>query len=250
MMVSPPPLPAHQSKGCLTKKNQLTSHDSTVVARWLGCSRLQLPLDTADAPLVLDSDEYGNPRAGQPAIRYGWLGGKVRSSETLTGAVLMGVRLYNPATGRFLSVDPVYGGNNNAYEYAHADPINRFDLDGRASRTRYYSWGKLYGKTWVAYSWARVPRTNFKIEMHFNRSYTAKIGRSGHWYYGPFWAAVALFGGPIGAGIALVLGAQSGFAQKAAAKANSRKQCITIGIGGAVSFFSATAGMFHYTRRC
>lgn len=43
----------------------------------------------------------------------------------------MGVRLYNPATGRFLSVDPVYGGSCNAYEYTCADSINASDLDGR-----------------------------------------------------------------------------------------------------------------------
>ncbi|HEY8983165.1 MAG TPA: RHS repeat-associated core domain-containing protein, partial [Streptomyces sp.] len=97
---------------------------------------LQLPLATGKAPVALDTDEYGNPRAGQTPARYGWLGAKQRSAETLTGLTLMGVRLYNPATGRFLSVDPVHGGNLNAYEYAHADPLNRFDLDGR------WSWGK------------------------------------------------------------------------------------------------------------
>ncbi|MER6474773.1 RHS repeat-associated core domain-containing protein [Streptomyces filamentosus] len=37
----------------------------------------------------------------------------------------MGVRPYNPATGRFLSVAPVHGGNANAYDYVHADPLNR-----------------------------------------------------------------------------------------------------------------------------
>lgn len=91
---------------------------------------LQLPLDPAEAPLVLDNDEYGNPRAGQPATRYNWLGGKQRSSETLTGLTLMGVRLYNPVTGRFLSVDPVYGGGDNAYGYP-GDPVNQYDLDGK-----------------------------------------------------------------------------------------------------------------------
>ncbi|MET8102974.1 DNRLRE domain-containing protein, partial [Streptomyces sp. NPDC005236] len=83
---------------------------------------LQLPLDTTKAPTALDSDEYGNPRTGQTATRYGWLGGKQRSTETLTGLTLMGIRLYNPTTGRFLSTDPVYGGNANAYEYVTADP--------------------------------------------------------------------------------------------------------------------------------
>ncbi|MFI1106046.1 DNRLRE domain-containing protein [Streptomyces melanogenes] len=92
---------------------------------------LQLPLDASVAPTVLDTDEFGNPRAGQPAARYGWIGGKQRSSETLTGLTLMGVRLYNPQTGRFLSTDPVPGGNANAYDYCSADPLTCFDLDGR-----------------------------------------------------------------------------------------------------------------------
>ncbi|MFD9972582.1 sugar-binding protein, partial [Streptomyces sp. NPDC059011] len=43
---------------------------------------LQLPLTGGEAPVALDSDEYGNPRAGQPATRYGWLGAKQRSAET------------------------------------------------------------------------------------------------------------------------------------------------------------------------
>ncbi|MEU9984720.1 RHS repeat-associated core domain-containing protein [Streptomyces sp. NPDC050856] len=94
---------------------------------------LQLPLTAGQPPVVLDSDEYGNPRAGQPATRYNWLGGKQRSAETLTGLTLMGVRLYSPVTGRFLSLDPVYGGSANAYDYVNADPLNSFDLDGKWS---------------------------------------------------------------------------------------------------------------------
>ncbi|SMF06641.1 DNRLRE domain-containing protein [Streptomyces sp. Amel2xC10] len=102
---------------------------------------LQLPLDTSKAPVALDSDEYGNPRTGQTAARYGWLGAKQRSAETLTAIVLMGVRLYNPQTGRFLSMDPIYGGNANAYDYVNADPLNAYDLDGK------FSWKKTWRKT-------------------------------------------------------------------------------------------------------
>lgn len=111
---------------------------------------LQLPVDTAIAPTVLDSDEYGNPRAGQATTRYGWVGGKQRSSETLTGLTLMGVRLYDPTAGRFLSVDPIRGGNANAYDYVQADPANRYDLDGRIC----WSCGfKAVGRVAWKYKW-------------------------------------------------------------------------------------------------
>jgi RHS repeat-associated protein len=90
------------------------------------------------------ADEYGNPTdlttgtvrasTGQaPGAdgRYGWLGGKQRSADALAGVLLMGVRLYDPGTGRFWSVDPIPGGNATAYDYCSADPVNCVDLDGR-----------------------------------------------------------------------------------------------------------------------
>ncbi|MFG2948477.1 RHS repeat-associated core domain-containing protein [Streptomyces adustus] len=109
---------------------------------------VQLPLDTTQAFVALAYDEYGNPEESTASTRYGWLGGKQRSSETATGAILMGVRLYDPATGRFLSIDPVAGGSANAYEYCAGDPINKFDLDGRSwwnrlkkHRRTFAAWG-------------------------------------------------------------------------------------------------------------
>ena len=113
---------------------------------------LQLPLDSSKAPVALDNDEYGNPRAGQAATRYNWLGAKQRSTDTLTGLSLIGVRLYNPVTGRFLSMDPVYGGNANAYDYVHADPLNRYDLDGK------WGWFKKKWKTFRKKSWRKWTR--------------------------------------------------------------------------------------------
>jgi len=74
-------------------------------------------------------DEYGNPDQGNTPARYGWLGGKQRSTDSLAGLVLMGLRLYDPVTGRFLSPDPVFGGNPNNYAYP-VDPINQFDVCG------------------------------------------------------------------------------------------------------------------------
>ncbi|MFV0138170.1 RHS repeat-associated core domain-containing protein [Streptomyces sp. HMX87] len=117
----------------------------------------QIPLVDATTPVVSSYDEYGNPLPGTDPARYGWLGGKQRSSETPSGVTLMGVRLYNPNQGRFLSVDPVPGGSANAYEYVNGDPLNQYDLNGQWSvRKRFKSW------------WGRKSR---------NPNYR-------HWYYG------------------------------------------------------------------
>ncbi|MET3808736.1 RHS repeat-associated protein [Nakamurella sp. UYEF19] len=88
-----------------------------------------------------EATEYGIPRnpAATPDL-YSWVGGKQRSTATFGGLTLMGVRLYNPTTGRFLSVDPVYGGNPNAYIYP-VDPIDQYDLNGK------WGWG------WAKKAW-------------------------------------------------------------------------------------------------
>jgi RHS repeat-associated protein len=89
------------------------------------------------------SDEYGNPltpttpgantvtgdSTSISGIGYGWLGGEQRATDT-TGLLLMGARLYNPASGQFTSLDPVFGGNSTAYSYPQ-DPVNMFDLNGQ-----------------------------------------------------------------------------------------------------------------------
>jgi RHS repeat-associated protein len=83
-------------------------------------------------------DEYGNTLVGtvgaaplktSSGIGYGWVGAKQRAAQA-SGLVLMGARLYNPSTGTFTSMDPVYGGNTTTYAYPQ-DSVNGYDLEGR-----------------------------------------------------------------------------------------------------------------------
>jgi RHS repeat-associated protein len=78
------------------------------------------------APLVYD--EFGATADG--LLPYGWTGRHRRDTSSLTGTIRMGVRLYDPSLGRFLSRDPVAGGSLNMYEYGGGDPVNNYDLSG------------------------------------------------------------------------------------------------------------------------
>jgi RHS repeat-associated protein len=76
------------------------------------------------------TDEYGIPIVNTPTLKpYQWVGAAMRNDDTLGGLIQMGARNYNPSTGRFLSMDPVPGGNPNAFTYP-VDPVNGYDLDG------------------------------------------------------------------------------------------------------------------------
>lgn len=61
---------------------------------------------------------------------YGYLGADQRPGSNMGGTVLMGVRVYNPSTGRFLETDPILGGNANPYDYVYQNPLTNFDLNG------------------------------------------------------------------------------------------------------------------------
>ncbi|MEU9235141.1 polymorphic toxin-type HINT domain-containing protein [Streptomyces subrutilus] len=84
------------------------------------------------------SDPYGNPRGTQPG---NWPGSRTflgtGNDDNTTGLTHIGAREYEPATGRFISVDPVLNITDplqmNGYTYSNGNPISRADPTGLES---------------------------------------------------------------------------------------------------------------------
>lgn len=78
-------------------------------------------------------DPFGKPRGGEPASwpdDKGFVGG----TEDDTGLTNLGAREYDPATGRFVSLDPVLDTDDpqqmNGYAYANNSPVTNSDPSG------------------------------------------------------------------------------------------------------------------------
>jgi RHS repeat-associated protein len=133
-------------------------------------------------PSARSYDEFGILQTVAPTP-WGWTGRQQRDTSPLTGIVRMGVRLYDPTLGRFLSVDPIEGGSLNDYDYAGGDPVNGYDLDGRLCihipfrRDNCRSFARSIGRAAVVVK----RRTNLNLNVGFwNIGWTGKGG----WYSG------------------------------------------------------------------
>lgn len=83
-------------------------------------------------------EPFGTPLSTPDALRPGvpnrtWQAGNGHETFDLAlPFIMLGARVYVPALGRFMQVDPQVGGSANGYDYAGQNPVNLGDPTGRS----------------------------------------------------------------------------------------------------------------------
>jgi RHS repeat-associated protein len=128
----------------------------------------QLSIDAADTTKLTQRRQtpFGQPRDPAPpawltSMDKGFVGG----TNDATGLTHLGAREYDPDTGRFISVDPIFNADNpqswNGYGYANNNPITASDPTGTD--------GPLKGNTDCYYANKNCPKK--KEEGEGKKSY-------------------------------------------------------------------------------
>ncbi|MEV0821404.1 RHS repeat domain-containing protein [Nonomuraea rubra] len=99
-----------------------------------GTAQAMVNAGTGDAA-VRRQTPFGEDRGTAPPWWPGQRGFVGGTKDATTGLVHLGAREYDPANGRFLSVDPIIDENDpqqlNAYAYANNSPVTMSDPDGQ-----------------------------------------------------------------------------------------------------------------------
>ncbi|MBC8144967.1 MAG: hypothetical protein H7X80_05230, partial [bacterium] len=100
-----------------------------VIADGLGSTRVVVSQDGSVVEKI-DYDPFGRPRFGPVAAQQSYVG---RQTDLENALGDHGVRKYEPAEGRFHSIDPKWEAFRDVspYVYAHANPVNRVDANGQ-----------------------------------------------------------------------------------------------------------------------
>lgn len=119
----------------------------------LGSVRLVVDVNSGEIAQQIDYDEFGNViYDSNPGFQpFGFTRGMYESN---CGLVFLGVRVYDPKIGRWLSPDPIRfaASGTNLYNYVLSDPINSNDPTGLDANTVTYA---------EVRQWANVSSTNY-----------------------------------------------------------------------------------------